>query len=197
MAIDPRTTSETDIHRMVDDGAYPKLNAETLMSGRVNELPPIPSIPLITEQVRKLDLSAWPMAEALMSTTKRSRPDIYECLDCGHQFPQEAACPECQSKDMALFMRAPSRAEVALHFSQHASGRELELTELDPDWREHFNGDVDRAWDFYRDAKAHDGVEPRPPRPTVTDNLGSPFDAPEMREAMYGDANFDEDLEQP
>jgi len=160
MAIDPRTTSETDIHRMVDDGAYPKLNAETLMSGRVNELPPIPSIPLITEQVRKLDLSAWPMAQALISTTKR-HGYVFERVPVGH--------------DMGWRCYAEARYDG------------------DP-----ADGDTDCGYGLTQDAAYADyvGAEPKPSRPTVTDNLGSPFDAPEMREAMYGDANFDEDLEE-
>ncbi len=61
------------------------------------------------------------------------------------------------------------------------------------------DGDTECGYGLTKEAAYADYVaaEPKPSRPTVTDNLGSPYDAPEIREAMYGDANFDEDLEQP
>jgi predicted Zn-ribbon and HTH transcriptional regulator len=84
--------------------------------------------------------------EAMMTTRGRHRPDVYECRDCGHKFTHEISCPECRSSNIAVFMRAPSRSEIR----HHSADRESELTDLDPDWRERFHGDVDRAWDYYK-----------------------------------------------
>ena len=82
--------------------------------------------------------------ELMFRTKKRHRPDIYECQNCNYQFPQEARCPECNSTNLRLFMRAPSRNEL-----RNSIDRESELDELDPEWRERFCGDEDRAWEFY------------------------------------------------
>ena len=81
-----------------------------------------------------------------MFTTKKRRalPDIYECEN-GHQYPAEIRCPECGSEKHTVFMRAPTGPRLV------GRDREAELTEIDPDWREHFHSDVDLAWDFYRE----------------------------------------------
>lgn len=100
----------------VNELMRPGLNAETLANGRVNDL---------------------------LTTKKRHRPDIYECVSCGTQFQQDVECPSCGSADMRLFMRAPPAGSFP------GSDKEAWLTEQDPDWRERF-GDVERALDFYQ-----------------------------------------------
>ena len=82
----------------------------------------------------------------LFFTTKRRRqlPDIYECEN-GHQFPAEVRCPDCGSARHTVFMRAPIWPRLV------GRDREAALTEIDPDWLEHFHGDVDRASNFYAD----------------------------------------------
>ena len=84
--------------------------------------------------------------ELFFHTKKRRLPDIMECRDCGYQFPREEKCPQCSRANLALFMRAPERREIA----RVKANREEELTDLDPDWRERFRSDVDLAWDFYK-----------------------------------------------
>ena len=91
-------------------------------------------------------LSRTKVAELFFSTKKRHLPDIYECRECGYQFPAEASCPECDSKNYGVFMHAPSRAEIR----HHSADREAQLEELDPEWRSRFGGDADRAMDFYK-----------------------------------------------
>lgn len=130
--------------------------------------------------------TAMDAVDKLLSAKKRHRPDIYECRKCGYQFPQEAACPECNSGDMFLFMRAPSRSEV-----RRTSGDiEEQLTELDPDWRERFGGDEERAWDFYK-------PKPRPTRVIHTSRF-EPDDyasRPEPEPDHGDEPDFDTDLE--
>lgn len=82
--------------------------------------------------------------------------DIYECGDCGHRDRallidpgRVTVCSACRSENVKLFLRAPTRGQLDL---LRAKDREWALTEQDPDWRERFAGDVDRAMAFYLEA---------------------------------------------
>ena len=214
MAIVPDTTSSTDIHRMVDDGAYPRTNAETLANGRVNEPPPIPAIPLITEQVRKLDLSAWPMARAKMNGAPRYAEALIEADISVKDLERRFACGglECYTDcNGALVIRTVEsgnahRAQVqaerqarADHASRHAEivrqeVTELRLTELDPDWRSKFL-DWTVARVFYRDELAESMDRPRASRVIHHSNATDPTDYSDEREPDPDDVSLDDDLE--
>lgn len=85
--------------------------------------------------------------------------DVYRCTSCGNIDRcfiknDHAACQECGSIKVNVYVRAPSRSELEVMRAtrNNLSGEALEdaLTEIDPDWRQRFGGDADRARDFYK-----------------------------------------------
>lgn len=74
--------------------------------------------------------------------------DVLSCRSCGHQFPREMSCPSCGGDDLSMYMRAPSRDEIRSYVVARDPSRDL--TEIDPEWRERFRGDEQRALEFYR-----------------------------------------------
>lgn len=60
-------------------------------------------------------------------------------------------------------------------YALRKAAAESKLDELDPDWREHFLGDWERALNFYK--------------PIRTTGLGRPFDPPDV---IDGCESFDE-----
>lgn len=99
--------------------------------------------------------------------------DIFECGDCGHQghaigtvnvdwvprpfgsgsvpmytLGDDLKCEECRSSNVTVFVKRPTKTQLAASLTSDED-REEHLTEIDPDWRERFKGQVDIAWEFY------------------------------------------------
>lgn len=81
--------------------------------------------------------------------------DIYKCRRCDHTdqailLPNERKiCQECHSDNLQLYVRAPTLQQRQLLRARNSRDPESALTELDPEWRDRFGGDTDRAIDFY------------------------------------------------
>jgi hypothetical protein len=105
--------------------------------------------------------------------------DVFECKKCGHIGPavgpivtdwvprpfgsgsvpmytlgDPVHCEDCGSTDVHEYIRKPTKTELkhlqATHGNMSKADQEEHLTELDPDWRERFGGDVERAMEFYK-----------------------------------------------
>ena len=83
MAIVPENTSDTDIHRMVDDGAYPRTNAETLANGRLNEIERATKVFGHDLDLARATAAAMDRVNALMSTNQR-RNMLFDPVPVGH-----------------------------------------------------------------------------------------------------------------
>lgn len=161
MTPSPELMGDTGIHRLFGD----EIKRAEGLAGVLDKV----------EKVMHQPPEPTNVPELFFHTKKRHRPDIYECNACNYQFPKEVACPKCGSTDMVLFMRAPSRAALRV-----GRDHEAELNDLDPDWRERFGGDAERAMDFYK-----------PPHGRIV-NLGNPESPPEV---IDDGVTFDDDLE--
>lgn len=112
--------------------------------------------------------------ESFEHSNKGRTDDIFECGDCGHQghalgtietdwvprpfgpgsvpmhtLGDDLTCEECGSKNVKLFVKRPTKSQLAAHSLTSDTDRAEHLTEIDPDWRDRFNGQVDIAWEFY------------------------------------------------
>jgi hypothetical protein len=81
--------------------------------------------------------------ELFFSTKKRHELGRIHCRKCMCNFLPDTACPNCGSQELEPFAGTkPIR--------RSAFDREAMLTDIDPEWRERFHGDVGLAIEYYR-----------------------------------------------
>ena len=112
--------------------------------------------------------------EDFSPTNEGQTDDIFECGACGHQghaiativtdwvprpfgpgnvpmtsLNDDLKCEECRSPNVTLFVKKPPTAALLAASITSDEDREAHLTDIDPEWRHRFNGQVDLAWEFY------------------------------------------------